>query len=87
MPFWVICFRMFFYTSFYRFLGRPGRQNHGFRIGVVAKITLSPEFDFSPFWPPFGGRFGAESAPQILFWLTLEALVPFGLRLNFQCHF
>ena len=59
----------------YGFWRRPGRQNHGFRIGQVAKITLSPELDFSPFWLPFGLRFGTENAQQILFWLTLEALV------------
>ena len=64
MPFRMICFRMFFYTSFYGFRGRPGRQNHGFRMGEVAKITLSPEFDFSSFWLPFGFRFGGENAPK-----------------------
>ena len=75
MPFRMICFRMFFYTSFYGFRGRPGCQNHGFRMGRVAKITLSPEFDLSSFWLPFGFRFGAENAHKIVSWLTLEALV------------
>ena len=44
-------------------------------MGGVTKTTLSLEFDFSPFWLPFGIRFGAENAHKIVSWLTLEALV------------
>ena len=44
-------------------------------MGEVAKITLSPECDFSSFRHPFGVRFGTGNAQKILFWVTKETLV------------
>ena len=63
-----------FFHVFSEFFGRPGHTNHGFRVGLVAKITLLPALEFSPFWFPFGVPFGEQSAPKIMFWLTLGAL-------------
>ena len=36
-----------FHRIFFTFRVHPGRQNHGFRMRGVTKITLSPQFDFS----------------------------------------
>ena len=61
MPFWLICFRMLFLHVFLWVSGRPGRQKHGFRVGRVAEITLSPEFEI---FNRFGCHFGFVLEPK-----------------------